>query len=184
MSTDLTPEQYAEQYARPHSAAGAGAPVNTQVLPQAAPSTDPEAEQAAKDQAAIAALRAAGAPDSTIRAVQYQQEQAAEKRRKIAAGEINPKPVDRYYAVKTGETADSIAKDLGHEGQGADLLNARHPGGPSNGELIAGHLNLVSGANGESTDGQGRLLVPVTTDQITSKTKLVEGQSFLLPEGW
>jgi hypothetical protein len=175
----LTPDEYAAQYARTQGAAGAGAPTSAP-----APGPDPEAAQAALDATAIAALQAAGASPATIKAVQYQQEQNREKRRKIAAGEIGSKPMDRYYAVKTGDTADSIAKDLGHEGQGADLLNAKHPGGPANGELIAGHLNLVSGANGEATDGNGRLLIPVTTDQITVKTKLVEGQSFLLPEGW
>lgn len=181
--SDLTPEQYAEQYARTHGAAGEGAPINAQVLP-AAQGPDPEAAQAELDAKALDALKAAGASAATISAVRYQQDQAREKRRRIADGTDNAKPLDRYYAVKTGDTAASIAKDLNHEGEGAALLGARHPGGPSNGDLIAGHLNLISGANGEATDDQGRLLIPVTPDQVNEKTKLVEGQSFLLPEGW
>src|SRR5579859_3994360 len=115
---------------------GAGAPANPQVLPEAAPAPaqpaqDAEANQRALDAKALQALQDAGASPATISAVRYQQQQAAEKRARIADGTDNPKPLDRYYAVKTGDTAASIAKDLNHEGEGAALLGARHPGGPS-----------------------------------------------------
>jgi hypothetical protein len=90
---------------------------------------------------------------------------------------------DRYYAVKTGDTYDGIAAELGHKDGGQELMDASH-GGPTNGELSAGHFNRLAGADGEATDDQGRLIRVLAAGDVTTKTKLVEGQSLLLPKGW
>ena len=101
-----------------------------------------------------------------------------------AAAEEQAAKVDSYYAVLTGDTCDSIAKKFNHEGDGQALFDYSHPGGLSNGENIARHLNLVSGADGEKTDDQGRLLRVLKVEDCGPKTKLVEGQSILLPTDW
>lgn len=92
-------------------------------------------------------------------------------------------PMDRYYAVKTGDTFDGIAAELGRKDGGQELMDASH-GGPTNGELAAGHFNRLAGADGEAVDGQGRLVRVLEPKDVTTKTKLVEGQSLLLPKGW
>jgi hypothetical protein len=91
---------------------------------------------------------------------------------------------DKYYAVKTGDTLDSIAKELGHEGEGQALFDYSHDGGVTNGEQIANHDNLIRGANGEARTERGALVPVVTKDDVTPKTKLVEGMALLLPKGW
>jgi len=91
---------------------------------------------------------------------------------------------DSYYAVLTGDTCDSVAKKLGHDGEGQALFDAAHPGGISNGENIARHLNLIAGADGEKTDDNGRLIPVLKPEDVNPGTKLVEGQSLLLPTGW
>jgi hypothetical protein len=91
---------------------------------------------------------------------------------------------DKYYAVKTGDTLDSIAKELGHEGEGQALFDHAHDGGVSNGEQIANHDNLIRGADGNAIDGRGALVPVINKDQVTGKTKLVEGMALLLPKGW
>jgi hypothetical protein len=96
-----------------------------------------------------------------------------------AAGDTS----DNYYAVKTGDTFAGIAEELGHPDGGQELMDAGH-GGPTNGELAAGHFNRLAGADGEATDDQGRLIRVLEAKDVTTKTKLIEGQSLLLPKGW
>jgi hypothetical protein len=91
---------------------------------------------------------------------------------------------DKYYAIKTGDTLDSIAKELNHEGEGQALFDYAHDGGVSNGELVAAHSNLIRGANGDARDERGALVPVFGKEHVTTKTKLVEGQSLLLPKGW
>jgi hypothetical protein len=76
---------------------------------------------------------------------------------------------DHYYAVKSGDTFESIAKALGHDGEGQALMDTSH-GGPTNAEQAAGHAGRLAGSEDPPA--------------ITSKTKLIEGLSLLLPEGW
>lgn len=76
---------------------------------------------------------------------------------------------DEYYPVRTGDTFDSIAKDLGHEGEGQKLLDASH-GAETNGDLAAAHARLISGTD--------------EPKEVKTTTKLTEGQSLLLPKGW
>lgn len=91
--------------------------------------------------------------------------------------------MDRYFPVKTGDTFAKIAKELGHEGEAQALMDAAHPGGPTNQEQAARHLNLVAGADGEATDSDGRLIPVLKPEQVTANTKLVEGMALLLPGG-
>lgn len=91
--------------------------------------------------------------------------------------------MDKYFPVKTGDTFAKIAKELGHEGEAQALMDASHPGGPTNQEQAAKHLNLVAGADGEATDSDGRLIRVLESGDITANTKLVEGLSLLLPGG-
>jgi LysM repeat protein len=99
------------------------------------------------------------------------------------ANEVKNRP-DKYYPVKTGDTFETIATELGHDGEGQALFDHAHEGGISNGELTARHTNLISGADGKAVDIRGALLPVLTKEQFTAKTKLVEGQSLLLPKGW
>jgi hypothetical protein len=90
---------------------------------------------------------------------------------------------DRYFAVKTGDTFDSIAEELNHKGEGQALLDASH-GNETNGEIAAGHANRLRGADGERTDANGAIIPMIKPENMTTKFKLIEGQSLLLPKGW
>ncbi len=133
-----------------------------------------ELDRLTKQQAALVAIGGVLSPADTT---------ALNKLKAKSTAAKNPKP-DKYYAVKTGDTLDSIAKELGHEGEGQALFDHAHDGGVGNGEQIANHDNLIRGANGEAVNERGALVPVIDKTQVTTKTKLVEGLSLLLPKGW
>jgi hypothetical protein len=111
------------------------------------------------------------------------QPQAPQEQPKAAEEKPKPKPVDKYHAVKTGDTFNSIAKEYKREGKGVELMNFAHPGGVSNREIAASHLTLIQGTHVQ----QGSImkeLKPIVADDIDENTPLTEGQGLLLPEGW
>jgi hypothetical protein len=149
---------------------------------------------ASEERARVAAERAAnvgpdesGFPtDAEFQAEVARRDQlASEERARVAAeraANVGPE-MDHYYAVKTGDTFDSIAEDLGHKGDGQALLDASH-GAETNGEIAAGHNNRTRGADGERTDANGAIIQMVKPENVTTRFKLIEGQSLLLPKGW
>jgi hypothetical protein len=84
-------------------------------------------------------------------------------------------PLDRYYAVKSGDTIAKIAAELNLDPD--DLLDFAHPGGQPNRDTLASHFNLIAG----SKDERGRDLPKVSGADITPTLELVEGTSLLLP---
>jgi hypothetical protein len=92
--------------------------------------------------------------------------------------------LDQYYPVKTGDTFESIAKSLGKDGKAQELFDSSHKGGVANNEIVARHINLISGANGDAKDERGRRIPVLTGEDVSLTTPLTEGLSLLLPKGW